>query len=221
LVPGDLTEPLPAGSGIRQTARLARLAASNRRQRRIRTGCLVGSKIGAMSAIIVDRRRALLTAALDFLQLRHQPPELFPLRRWLDSWRGLGDIVRGLNAQGLDLELRQFRGVGGPTSTQPGRPTPSSWLRLGSRRRGERYSGLDGPHSSDRGRNDRRRRVGAPAPEEPTRSAKTACGNSRSGKDRSRPNRAVAQQHAADANGTASAHRTRDTSAGQTTYRIA
>src|SRR5262245_61636995 len=53
-------------------------------------------------------RRALLTAALGFLQLRQTPPELVPLRRWLDSWRGLGDIVRGLNAQGLDLELRQF-----------------------------------------------------------------------------------------------------------------
>src|SRR5262245_25187128 len=53
-------------------------------------------------------RRALLTAALGFLQLRQTPPELVPLRRWLDSWRGPGDIVRGLNAQGLDLELRQF-----------------------------------------------------------------------------------------------------------------
>ena len=55
-------------------------------------------------------RRALLTATLGFLQLRHQPSELVPLRRWLDSWKGLGDIARGLNAQGLDLELRQFPG---------------------------------------------------------------------------------------------------------------
>src|SRR5262245_23786389 len=53
-------------------------------------------------------RRALLTAALGFLQLRQTPPELVPLRRWLDSWRGVGAIVTGLNAQGLDLELRQF-----------------------------------------------------------------------------------------------------------------
>ena len=30
------------------------------------------------------------------------------LRRYLDSWRGLGDVVGGLNAQGCDLELRQF-----------------------------------------------------------------------------------------------------------------
>jgi len=57
-----------------------------------------------------EQRRALLTVALGFLQLRHQPPELAPLHRWLDSWRGMGDIVRGLNAQGLDLELRLFPG---------------------------------------------------------------------------------------------------------------
>src|SRR5262245_20391366 len=57
---------------------------------------------------MAERRRALLTAALGFLQLRQQPSEVAPLRQWLDSWRGLGDIVRGLNAQGLDLELRQF-----------------------------------------------------------------------------------------------------------------
>src|SRR5262245_15861269 len=55
-----------------------------------------------------DRCCALLTAALGFLQLRHQPPEIAPLRQWLDSWRGVGHVVKGLNAQGFDLELRQF-----------------------------------------------------------------------------------------------------------------
>jgi hypothetical protein len=53
-------------------------------------------------------RRALLTAALGFLQLRGDPPEVATLRRYLDTWRGLGDVVGGLNAQGYDLELRQF-----------------------------------------------------------------------------------------------------------------
>jgi hypothetical protein len=65
------------------------------------------SNIGAMSAIIVDRRRALLTAALGFLQLREDPPEVYPLRRYLDSWRR-GDIIAGLDAQALDIEMRQF-----------------------------------------------------------------------------------------------------------------
>jgi hypothetical protein len=55
-----------------------------------------------------DRRRALLTTALGFLQLRQEPAEVATLRRYLDSWRGLGDIVGGVNAQGYDLELRQF-----------------------------------------------------------------------------------------------------------------
>jgi hypothetical protein len=53
-------------------------------------------------------RRALLAAALGFLQLRREPAKVATLRRYLDSWRGLGDVVGGLNAQGLDLELRQF-----------------------------------------------------------------------------------------------------------------
>jgi hypothetical protein len=57
---------------------------------------------------VTDRRRALLTAALGFLQLRRDPPEVSTLRRYLDSWHGLGDVVVGLNAQGYDLELRQF-----------------------------------------------------------------------------------------------------------------
>jgi hypothetical protein len=56
----------------------------------------------------LSNRRALLTAALGFLQLRQQPAEVALLRRYLDSWRGLGDVVVGLNAQGYDLELRQF-----------------------------------------------------------------------------------------------------------------
>jgi hypothetical protein len=35
---------------------------------------------------MTDHRRALLTAALGFLQLREQPAEVATLRRWLDSW---------------------------------------------------------------------------------------------------------------------------------------
>jgi hypothetical protein len=52
-------------------------------------------------------RRALLSVALGFLQLRDQPPEVTLLRRWLDSWAGLGDVITGLTRQDLDVELRQ------------------------------------------------------------------------------------------------------------------
>lgn len=50
-------------------------------------------------------RRALLRAALGFLQLRPEPPEVAPLRQWLDSWTGLGVIVTGMLRQGYDAVL--------------------------------------------------------------------------------------------------------------------
>jgi hypothetical protein len=53
-------------------------------------------------------RCALLTAPLGFLQLRQDPPEVCPLRRYLDSCRVVGDIIAGLHAQALDIEMRQF-----------------------------------------------------------------------------------------------------------------
>ena len=57
---------------------------------------------------MTDRRRALLMAALGFLELRPAASEVATLRRYLDWWRGLGDVVVGVNDQGYDLELRQF-----------------------------------------------------------------------------------------------------------------
>ena len=57
---------------------------------------------------MTDRRRALLTAALGFLQLQEALPEGALLRRWLDTWGGVGDLITGLTRQGLDVELRQF-----------------------------------------------------------------------------------------------------------------
>jgi hypothetical protein len=54
-------------------------------------------------------RRALLTAALGFALLRTRdgsaPPETKPLRQWLDTWQGLGDVVTGMNRQGYRLHL--------------------------------------------------------------------------------------------------------------------
>lgn len=55
-------------------------------------------------------RRALLLAALGFVELRwrHKPPPVGTLERWLHSWRGVGDVINGMHAQGFDLELRAF-----------------------------------------------------------------------------------------------------------------
>jgi hypothetical protein len=58
----------------------------------------------------LPRRRATLIAALGFLELdwREKPPVIADLETWLNSWRGIGDIVVGMNAQGHDVELRQY-----------------------------------------------------------------------------------------------------------------
>jgi hypothetical protein len=56
----------------------------------------------------MTQRRALVTAALGFFQLHEPQPEVTLLRRWLDSWVGMGDVIIGLTRQGLDVELRHF-----------------------------------------------------------------------------------------------------------------
>jgi hypothetical protein len=46
------------------------------------------------------RRRSTLAAALGFVQLAPGAPELQLLHRWLDSWRGVGDIAVGTHRPG-------------------------------------------------------------------------------------------------------------------------
>src|SRR5207302_11083371 len=59
----------------------------------------------------LDRRRALLTAALGLMRLRWRgpaPPAVVMLARGLNSWPGLGAVVFGMNAQGFNVELKEF-----------------------------------------------------------------------------------------------------------------
>jgi hypothetical protein len=51
-----------------------------------------------------------LVAALGFvdLQWRYKPAAVGALERWLHSWRGVGDILAGMTAQGFNVELREF-----------------------------------------------------------------------------------------------------------------
>ena len=61
-------------------------------------------------------RRARLLAALGFLELQWRglkPDAAGALERWLHSWRGFGDVITGMSAQGFDVELRQH-GVNRP-----------------------------------------------------------------------------------------------------------
>jgi len=48
------------------------------------------------------RRR--LRAALGFAVVPRDEPELKLLHRWLDCWRGIGDVVRGMARQEYDLD---------------------------------------------------------------------------------------------------------------------
>jgi hypothetical protein len=51
-------------------------------------------------------------ATLGFAALPRVPTDMEPafraLHGWLGSWRGIGDLVRGMNRQGYDLALTQY-----------------------------------------------------------------------------------------------------------------
>jgi len=54
---------------------------------------------------MLDSRARLLRAAVGFCLVPPTEPELRLLHRWLDSWRGVGDVVTGMNRQGYWLHL--------------------------------------------------------------------------------------------------------------------
>jgi|GEM_PF-1539813 len=58
----------------------------------------------------LDARGRLLRAALGFLSLEPTEPELRLLHRCFDNWRGVGDVVTGMQRHGYDLELRRYNG---------------------------------------------------------------------------------------------------------------
>ena len=59
-------------------------------------------------SVATDRRRALLTAALGFLQFPPRTPTLRALHAWLDNWRGVGLIVHGMRRHGYRVSLREI-----------------------------------------------------------------------------------------------------------------
>jgi len=69
---------------------------------------------------MLDARGRLLRAALGFLSLDQNEPELRHLRQCFDNWRGIGDVVTGMQRHGYDVELR--RDDGEPRITITGAP---------------------------------------------------------------------------------------------------
>jgi hypothetical protein len=61
---------------------------------------------------LTNQRARLLRAALGFASLDSADAELRPLRRWLDSWSGVGYVIAGMARQEYDLELRRYNGRG-------------------------------------------------------------------------------------------------------------
>src|SRR2546425_13282168 len=62
--------------------------------------------IDRVESAMTDHRARLMLATLGFLRLEGQlSPALHALHRWLDSWRGIGDITVGMARQGYDLQL--------------------------------------------------------------------------------------------------------------------
>src|SRR2546425_11918984 len=65
--------------------------------------------IDRVESAMTDHRARLMLATLGFLRLEGQlSPALHALHRWLDSWRGIGDISVGMARQGYDLQLTRY-----------------------------------------------------------------------------------------------------------------
>ena len=87
---------------------------------------------------VSDQRGRLLVAALEFAGLPRPSYDraLWALRFWLDSWRGIGDVERGMERQGFDLQLTRYDEKGWrPTFYTTGiehsitSATASAWVR--------------------------------------------------------------------------------------------
>jgi hypothetical protein len=57
---------------------------------------------------MTDRLGRLLLVTLEATRVNADLPMLGALRSWLDSWRGIGDVERGMARQGFDLQLTRY-----------------------------------------------------------------------------------------------------------------
>jgi len=54
---------------------------------------------------VTGRLGRLFLVALEAASVDAEMPVLGALRSWLNSWRGIGDVERGMARQGFDLQL--------------------------------------------------------------------------------------------------------------------
>jgi hypothetical protein len=76
--------------------------------------------------VMIARRRAVLTAALAFLQLPPRASELQILHRWADSWRGVRWIAREMRAEGHSLTVKRNAAGWTATFTYVGKSKPAA-----------------------------------------------------------------------------------------------
>jgi hypothetical protein len=62
--------------------------------------------------LLLTERRATLAAALGFAVLEPRTRELVRLHGWLDTWRGIGDIIVRMARQDYDIQLTRYDGRG-------------------------------------------------------------------------------------------------------------
>ena len=57
---------------------------------------------------MTDRLGRLLLVTLEAARVDAALPVLGALRSWLNSWRDIGDVKRGMEHQGYDLQLTRY-----------------------------------------------------------------------------------------------------------------
>jgi hypothetical protein len=57
---------------------------------------------------VTDHLGRLLPVTLEAARVDADAPVLGALRLWLNSWRGIGDVERGMAHQGYDLQLTRY-----------------------------------------------------------------------------------------------------------------
>jgi hypothetical protein len=84
---------------------------------------------------VTDRLGRLLLVTLEAARLNADLPVLGALRSWLNSWRGIGDVERGMARQGFDLQLTRYDASGWRSTfyTIGMEHSPTSTTGLGSK----------------------------------------------------------------------------------------